>query len=113
MAKVAAKVTGGNPVEVDFNIPADLDGLVAAYGAGVVYGKAVDAITIDVQALIRRHLKGTDKVPAKSAEEIQKLVSAYKPGVGTVRKSPVDKVSSLISSMTPEEKKALLASLKG
>jgi len=112
MAAITAKVTGGEPVTVNFNIPENLAGLVAAFGESVVYSKAVDSLTIDVQALVRRHLKGTDKVPPKAHKEIQALVDAYKPGVGAVRKSPVEKVGTLISSMSHEEKAALLKQLK-
>jgi len=112
MTAITAKVTGGTPVTVEFNMPADVAGLVTAFGEGVVYSKAVDSLTIDVQALVRRHLKGTDKVPPKSHKEIQALVDAYKPGVGAVRKSPVEKVGTLISSMSSEEKAALLKQLK-
>lgn len=112
MAKITAKVTGGAPVTVDFNMPTDLAGLVAAFGETVVYSKAVDSVTIDVQALVRRHSKGTDKVPAKAHKEIQALVDAYKPGTAAVRKSPVEKVGSLIAGMSAEEKAALLKQLK-
>ncbi len=113
MAKIAAKVTGGEAVEVEYYIPDDLDGLVDHFGPEVVYSKAVDALTIDVQAFVRRHLKGSEKVAPKAAHEIQSLVEAYKPGAGHPKKSASDRALDLISKMSAEDKAALLASLRG
>ena len=106
-------------VTVDYNFPADLKGLTEKFGADVVYGKAMDSLVIDVQALVRRHMKGSVdakgvvKTKPKTQAEIQDIVKAWIPGVGAVRKSPAEKVGTLIAQMSPEEKKALLAQLKG
>jgi hypothetical protein len=103
--------------KVNYNFPSDLKGLTEKFGAEVVFAKAMDSLVIDVQALVRRHLvTKTDKdgkviSKPKSAAEIQAIVAAWIPGVGSVRKTPVEKIGSLLSQMTPEEKKALLAQL--
>lgn len=117
--KIAAQVTGGPKIEVDYNLAGDLDGLVAQLGKEVVYSNAVDSVVIGIQALIRRHAKGTEGkdgkpgTPGKTQAEIQKLVDAYKPGVGAARQSPVDKIASLVGKMSAEDRAALLKSLKG
>jgi len=99
-------------VVVTYDLPTDLKSLVAKFGEAVVAGKAVDSLVIDIQAFVRRHLKGSEKVAPKTQEEIQALVAAYTPGAAAVRKTPVEKVGSLIASMTPEEKAALLKQLR-
>ena len=105
-------------ITVNYNFPGTVEELIAKFGKEVVYGKAMDSLVIDVQALVRRHMQDTlDKdgkvtQKAKTQEEIQKLVSAWIPGVGAVRRSPAEKIGSLIGQMTPEEKKALLEQLK-
>ena len=111
--EIQARLKGGEPISVTYDMPETLDSLVERFGAEVIAGKALDSLVIDVQALVRRHLKGTDKVAAKGADEIQAIVSAWLPGVGVVRKSSVEKISTLIASMTAEQKADLLAQLRG
>lgn len=110
---ISAKKTGGEAVTVEYDIPEHLHGLTEKFGKDVVYSKAVDSIVIDVQALVRRHLTGTDKVPPKSAAEIQAIVDAYVPGAGAVRKSPVEKAAAALANLSPEDRAAVLKSLKG
>ena len=106
-------------VTVNYDFPADLDGLTKAFGADVIFSKAMDSLIIDVQALVRRHLRGTVgadgkvKVAPKNQAEIQAIVSAWKPGVGPNRATPVEKVGTLIAKMSDDEKAALLAQLTG
>ena len=105
-------------VTVTYNFPDTLKGLTDKFGEAVIYGKAMDSLTIDVQALVRRHLvdrkdkDGKVVSKAKTQAEIQALVSAWIPGVGAVRRSPAEKVGTLIAQMSPEEKAALLKQLK-
>lgn len=108
----AQKKDGSNKVTVNYNIGSTLAELVAQFGEAVVASAAIDSIVIGVQALVRRHAAGTEKTPGKSQEEIQKIVDGYKPGVGATRKSPVDKVASLVSQMSAEDRAALLRQLK-
>ena len=104
---------------VNYNFPATLEDAVKKFGADVVFSKAMDSLVIDVQAIVRRHMKApTDKDgkvtgKGKTQAEIQAIVSAWIPGVGAIRRSPVEKIGTLIEQMSPEEKKALLAKLKG
>jgi len=104
-------------VKVTYNFPSDLKGLTDKFGADVVYAKAMGSLIIDIQATIRRYLVAkTDKdgkvvSKPKTQAEIQAIISSWVPGVGAVRKTPVEKIGNLLSQMTPEEKKALLAQL--
>lgn len=110
--KITARVDKGTPVEVYYDFPENLSGLADVLGDDVVYGKALDSLVIDIQALVRRHLKGGKETPPKSAEEIQAIVSAWTPGTRGPRKTAGEKVRGLVSNMSKEEKAALLASLQ-
>ena len=90
------------------------------FGADVVFSRFVAAATVDIQALIRRHLKtpedkdGNITGEAKSEEEIQAIVAEYKPGTSTrTRVSASEKAARAIDKLTEEEKAALLESLMG
>lgn len=82
--------------------------LVKNFGEDVVFNAASSAIVISLQSMVRRHLdKGTAQI------EIQKAVSAWKPDVRTmVKMSPFEKAQSSIKSLSPEERKKLLADLQ-
>ncbi len=111
--KVVDKVEGQPDVErevtasAEYNIPETLDELTAAFGAEVVASNAANAITIALQAFMRRHI-------SKPAAELQALVSAWKPETraAVVRKSAFEKASDAVGSLTPEQRKELIAKLK-
>ena len=107
--KVSAKTKDKpTPVVVEVAIPDTLADLTKAYGDTVVAAAAKGAIVISLQAFIRRHIeKGT--TPAN----IQKEAAAWRPDVRTVvKQSALEKASSSIKQLTPEERKALLAQLQ-
>lgn len=91
----------------EYNIPESLEELRAAFGDEVVASNAANAITIALQAFMRRHIE-------KSAEELQALVSAWKPETraAVVRKSAFEKASDAIGGLTAEQRKELIAKLK-
>lgn len=94
--------------KANFNMPADLDSMVKAFGGPVVYAAAKGAIVISIQALMRRMIDA-----GKPAAEIQKAVSEFKPDVrNVVKQSAFEKASGAIKSLTPEERKKLLADLQ-
>lgn len=127
--KVSAKLSKENAeklgvpqvtVEAEANIPATLAEKVKAFGEEIVNGAVEDSLVISVQALMRRMMvprKDKDGKITKAAStpaEIQAAVAAWKPDVRTtVRQSAFEKASAAIGSLSPEEKKALLASLTG
>lgn len=107
MAQISAKKKDSDKVvTVNYDLPEDLDGLVAKFGAEAVAGAATDAFVISIQSVIRRHFD-------KSQEEIQDIVSAWMPGQrsAAVKKSPLEKAKDALSKMTAEERAALLAEL--
>lgn len=92
--------------KVNFDMPADLDGLRAKFGDDSVYSNAAGAYVISLQALCRRHID-------KSDEEIQALVDGWNPNERSpaVKQSAFERASSALGKLTPEEKAALLAKL--
>lgn len=97
------------PVEVEVNIPEDLDGQVKLFGKDVVAAHAQGSLVISLQALMRRMLDA-GKTPA----DIQKAASEWKPDTkSTVRQSAFEKASSSLDKLTPEERKQLLSKLQG
>jgi len=96
---------------VNYDFGDDLDGAVDLFGADVIFSRFAAAATVDLQALIRRHLKGENP---KSEKEIQVLVSEWKPGTSTrVRKTPQQKAQEAVEALSDDEKAALLESLMG
>jgi hypothetical protein len=94
---------------VTFDFGDDLDGAVELFGADVVFSRFVSAATVDLQALIRRNLSGEEP---KSEEEIQGIVSEWRPGVSTrKRKSAKEKAAEAIDALSDDERQALLDSL--
>ena len=105
---------------VDYNFGDNLAEAEELFGADVVFSRFVAAATVDIQALIRRHLKtpvdkdGNATGEAKTESEIQGLVAEYKPGTSTrTRVSASEKAARAIDKLTEEEKAALLESLMG
>lgn len=101
-------------VTLEYDMPTDLNGLVAKFGEEAVASNAIDSITISIQAGMRRIL---DKDSAKTSDEqkqkeIADLVN-YKPsGKSAVRRSPQEKIGDLVTKLSPEERAALIAQLK-
>jgi hypothetical protein len=107
--KVSAKTKEKpTPVVVEVNIPDTLQDLQKSYGDDVVAAAAKGAIIISLQAFMRRHIEKGTALP-----EIQKEASAWRPDVRTVvKQTALEKASSSIKQLSPEERKALLAQLQ-
>ncbi len=94
---------------VEYDFGDDLASAAEMFGDDVIFSRFVAAATVDLQALIRRNLKGENP---KSEAEIQELVSEWQPGVSTrTRKSPLEKAAAAMDALTDDEKAALLESL--
>lgn len=94
---------------VSYDFGDDLDSAAERFGPDVIFSRFVAAATVDLQALIRRSLKGENP---KSPKEIQKLVNDWRPGVSTrVKKSPQQKAQEAVDALSDDEKAALLESL--
>lgn len=105
---ITAKTKEHAPVTVKKDIPTDLAGLTKAFGEDAVASAAHRSFVISAQAFVRSHIDDDPK-------ELQKKLDEWKPGVSTrgPRKSAFDKALEAASSMSQEEKKALLAKLTG
>lgn len=107
--KVSAKTKSKpTPVEVEYDIPSDLDALTKRFSKEVVSAHAGGSIVISLQAFIRRHIaKGSTPV------QIQEAVKTWKPDVrSAVKQSAFDKVAALMDKLSPQERAALLDKAK-
>jgi len=93
---------------VKYDFGSTLGEAVEKFGEEVVYKRFCAAVTIDIQALIRRNLGG--ETPA-STQEIQATLNEWKPGVQRARKSQKEKAMDLLEAMSDADKAAILAEL--
>ncbi len=104
--KISAKTKEHPEVSVDVNLPTDVAQAVNTYGAEAVFHAVNSKILFDIQGIIRRNI---DKPHA----EITKLVKEYKLSAKSrkPRKSPQQKALDLLTTLTPEQRKAVLSQL--
>jgi hypothetical protein len=94
---------------VTYDFGTDLESAVELFGADVVYTRFKAAVTIDIQALVRRNLGGENP---KTEEEIQQIVNEWRPGVSNRRrKSATEKAAEAFDSLSDADKQALLEKL--
>lgn len=109
MGQISAK-TKDHPesVNVNYDMPETVEGLVEKFGAEAVASAASDALTISIQALLRRHIE-------KPQDELQSLVDEWKPGVRSpaVQKTAFEKATGALSKLSDEERAELLRRLTG
>jgi hypothetical protein len=93
---------------VQWELPEDLQGLIAKFGEDSVVSNARASYVIAAQAFGRRHID-------KSQDELQQLFAAYNPNDRSpaVKKTPFERASSALASLSAEEKAELLARLQG
>lgn len=107
-AKTKAKPT---PIKVNCKLldAKNLAELTKAVGEEVMFNAAKGAVTISLQAFMRRHIEKGTPVP-----EIQKAVDAWKPDVRSVVKATAfEKASSQLDKLNPTERAELLKKLQG
>jgi len=95
------------PIIVQFDVPDTLKALVAKYGEETVHELAVAEICRAI-----RNLTLVNK--AKPLAEIQGFVDGWQPGVRRARttKTPLERASAALSSMSAEDLAALLEKVK-
>lgn len=101
-------------VSVKYDFGENLADAVEKFGEDVVFSRFKSAAIIDLQSLIRRHIKQLDEKgnPKFTDEQIQEAASNWAPGIKTVsRKSKAEKVQALFSQMSDEEREAILNQL--
>lgn len=115
--QVTAKTPeSGREISVTYNFGKDLSEMTDLFGEDVVHSNAKAQMTINLQALLRRHMvdnfnkkTGEKTSDAKSDDEIHEIVAKWKPGISTrVKKSPKEKLADLLGKMSDEERRALL-----
>lgn len=94
--------------KVQYDMPEDLAGLTAKFGEEAVASAAKGAFVISIQSLLRRHYE-------KSQDELQALANGWNPNERSpaVKQTAFERASSALGKLTPEEKAALLAQLRG
>lgn len=103
-------IVKGATATVNYTIGDNLEENVKLFGAEVVNSGFVSGLVIDVQAVIGSALK-----KGLSAEECQRVVDSWKPGVGGGRGAVIVTETAMVNAfakMSPEEQKAHLAKLQ-
>jgi len=109
--KVQAKHTkSGRIAEVQYDFgDGTLAGMVSRFGEAVVLSNAKQSIRISLQTRLRSAMDAEKPADDKT---LQADADSWKPGVAsTVRKSPEEKAKEALARLSPEERKALIASM--
>lgn len=95
-------------ITVRYDMGDNLDEAVEKFGEEVVFKRFDQSLTIEIQAICRRHMSGENP---KAQDEIQKLIDEFKPALQRPRKSTKQKAMELLEGLSDEERAELLASL--
>jgi hypothetical protein len=98
---------GARSITLEMPCAKDIAGAVKMDGEEIVYNYYVGQKKVSFQGWVRRMLK--DDVPDK---EITAKLKDWKPGLKKPGKSAVEKAKDAYAKLSPEDKKALLASLQ-
>lgn len=99
-------------VRVNYDFGDSLKDAIARFGEESVFSGFKASAVIDIQALIRRHLKTKQGEKPITDEQLQAIVSTWKPRDKTrTKKSASDKVTDLLESVSEEERLAILEKL--
>lgn len=91
----------------EYDMPADLQGLIAKFGEDAVTKAATGAFVISLQALARRNIEKTDA-------EIQEIAKTWNPNerAAAVKQTPLERATSAFGKLSAEEKADLIRQLK-
>jgi hypothetical protein len=102
------KATKNNvSVECQYDFGESLEEMKQKFGEEVVFSNAKQAITISIQALMRRKIE-----KGETEEAICQAVAEYVPGLAGERQDPVEKFKSRWANLSKEEREKLLDQLK-
>lgn len=107
--EVSAERTNGPSCTVEFTVGDNVAELMEQFGEEVIYSHVRRSLVIALQAYVRTQL---DKDPVPSAEEIQKLVDDWKPGLRRAAKSPKERALEELARMSPADRAQLLKELR-
>ena len=95
-------------VTIEYDMPESIEGLIEKFGQPVIVAQTRAALVISLQAAIRRLV-----TKGKSPDDIEKELAAWRPDVrSVVRRSTMEKVTSSLDKLTPEQRRELLAKLR-
>lgn len=104
---------------IDYDMPADLAGITDKFGADAVYNGFIDSAVITLQAGMRRDMvagvnkEGKEVRAALDDAALQEKYGAYVfDGKQVTKASALERAKGLLGKMSPEDRKALLDSLK-
>jgi hypothetical protein len=107
---ITAKLPKNDPPlesKCEYNTGASLQEKVDLFGEKAVNDLAEDTLIIDIQAVMRRAMAA-----GKTQDEIQELVSSYKPGVSVrIAVDPVKAAAAQFDKMTAEEQQKYIEDL--
>tara|TARA_Y100000310_G_C20694603_1_gene824675 strand:- start:2496 stop:2888 length:393 start_codon:yes stop_codon:yes gene_type:complete len=110
MADITAKIgkdADGPSCTVKFDLAESLDDAAKKWGEDVALSRINAAITIDVQAVIRRGLTPNDDGEISNPAQIQKMVDDFTPGVKKQGKSKAEKAEEAFGNLSDDEREEL------
>ena len=93
---------------VRYDLGDNLQEAIDKFGEGVVYKRFEQSLTIEIQAIMRRHMSGEKP---KTEAEIQALVDEFSPGLQRQRKSGKEKALELLECLSEADREEILKSL--
>ena len=95
-------------VTIEYDLPESIEGLIEKFGQPVIVAQARAALVISLQAAIRRLI-----TQGKSPDDIEKELAAWRPDIRPrVTRSALEKATSSLDKLTPEQRRELLAKLR-
>ncbi len=91
--------------------PYDINAALAGIDPGTQAYLVRQAAASQLAEFIRRAMKGSARQPALSGDELKAAILAWTPGVKRRGKSPVEKISKVVATMSAEERDQLKALL--
>ena len=110
--QVSAKLAGGEPVTVDFDMPENLSEMTSEWGEEGVYNQARQAVIVSLQGRMRTMIKEDRKGGPASDEELQKMADEFEIGTRKPAKSKAEKIKETFAQLDPELKKQLIAEMR-
>jgi len=95
-------------VSADIDFGDNIAAMVTKFGEGIVFSQAKAALTVAFQGWLRSQLD-----QGKTVDEIQTNAKSWKPGERKQGKSPREKLLEQLSSLSPEERAAILRDANG
>jgi len=106
--KVSAPKVNVSGAEFEYDFGENLQDAAQKYGEDTVFKLYRQQAVVRAQAVARTHLTA-----GKSIDEVQQVLNGWKPDATMSRaKSPVEKLAAKFAKLSPEEKQALLESIK-